>query len=187
MIESVIGVTIWTDDLERLLKFYRDTLGLKLRGRHGDFVNFAWGDMRLNLGLHDRVKGHSRDPYRIMISFGISDIHAEYRRLVERGVEFIRVPEQEFWGGWVATFLDPDGNILQFLERPKDQLNRRRADASGSAGRVRQPLDRETGGGAQHRAPRGLGPGAVLRRLWHRPEDQGRKVGAGPFAHDHGP
>ena len=118
MNDGVIGVTIWTEDLERLVKFYRDTLGLPLRGRHGDFVNFEWGIMRLNLGLHDRVTGPARDPFRIMISFGVSDIHDEYRRLSGQGVQFIRAPVQEFWGGWVATFLDPDGNTLQFLQKP---------------------------------------------------------------------
>ena len=117
MNQGVIGVTIWTDDLERLVGFYRDTLGLVLRGQKEGWANFAWGDMRLNLGLHDRVKGQAQDPYRMMISFGVSDIHGEYRRLVEQGVEFIRAPEQEDWGGWVATFLDPDDNLLQFLQR----------------------------------------------------------------------
>ena len=118
MNQGVIGVTIWTEDLQRLMSFYTETLGLKLRGHKGDFANFAWGDMRLNMGLHDKVKGHSGDPYRIMISFGVSDIHGEYERLKKQGVEFIRVPEQEEWGGWVSTFLDPDGNILQLLEKP---------------------------------------------------------------------
>ena len=118
MIDGVIGVTIWTDDLERLVGFYRDILGLTLRGHKGDFANFAWGEMRLNLGLHDRVEGSAKDPYRTMISFGVADIHGQYDRLRGQGVEFIRVPEQEFWGGWVATFLDPDGNILQLLQKP---------------------------------------------------------------------
>lgn len=118
MIEGVAGVTIWTEDLERLVTFYRDTLGLRLHRHHGDFVNFVFGDVRVNLGLHDRVKGQAGDPYRIMISLGVSDIHSEYGRLREHGVEFIRVPEQEGWGGWVATFRDPDGNILQFLQQP---------------------------------------------------------------------
>ena len=118
MNDGVIGVTIWTDDLERLVSFYSDTLQLELRGVKAGWANFAWGDMRLNLGLHDQVKGHSQDPYRMMISFGVSDIHDEHKRLNDQGVEFIRVPEQEGWGGWVATFLDPDGNILQLLQKP---------------------------------------------------------------------
>jgi predicted enzyme related to lactoylglutathione lyase len=115
--EGVIGVTVWTDDLERLLGFYRDTLGLRLRSRKGDWANFEWGSLRLNLGLHGGVKGRANDPYRIMITFGVSGIHDEYHRLKGQGVEFIRVPEQEHWGGWVATFLDPDGNILQMMQK----------------------------------------------------------------------
>ena len=85
MNEGVIGVTIWTEDLERLVKFYRDTLRLKLRGLKGDWANFEWGTMRLNLGLHDRVKDEARDPFRIMISFGVSGIQDEYGRLKEQG------------------------------------------------------------------------------------------------------
>ena len=118
MINGVVGVTIWTEDLDRLVTFYRDTLGLTLHRHHGDFVNFVFGDVRLNLGLHDGVKGNASDPYRVMINLGVTDMHSEYRRLREQGVEFIRVPEQEEWGGWVATFLDPDGNILQLLQQP---------------------------------------------------------------------
>ena len=119
MIEAVIGVTIWTDDLERLVGFYRDTLQLKLRDHKPGWANFAWGEMRLNLGLHDRVKGKSLDPYRIMVSFRVPDIDAEYQRLMEKDVEFIRVPETEHWGGRVTTFLDPDGNVLQLLQVPE--------------------------------------------------------------------
>ena len=118
MIEGVAGITIWTDDLDRLVEFYDGTLGLPLRGKKEGWVNFQWGDLRLNLGLHDRVAGKASDPYRIMISFGVTDIHGEHRRLSEMGVEFIRAPEQEEWGGWVATFLDPDGNVLQMLQQP---------------------------------------------------------------------
>lgn len=117
MNEGVIGITVWTEDLERLVAFYRDTLGLTLRGHKEGWANFEWGSLRLNLGLHDGVKGRSQDPYRIMISFGITDIHHEYHRLCDQGVEFIRHPEQEHWGGWVATFLDPDGNVLQLLQK----------------------------------------------------------------------
>ena len=116
MIDSVVGVTIWTENLEQLVSFYRDTMGLTVHRDHGDFVNFVFGPMRLNLGLHHEVKGQSSDPYRTMIHYAVDDIHAEHSRLSGLGVEFIRPPEQEEWGGWVATLLDPDGNILQLLQ-----------------------------------------------------------------------
>jgi predicted enzyme related to lactoylglutathione lyase len=118
MIAGVIGVIIWTDNLERLVTFYRDTLGLTPYSVRPHFVAFRWGEMRLSLGRHAKVSGPSKDPYRIMINLGVDNIHQVYEALAARGVHFLRPPEKEHWGGWIATFLDPDGNILQLLQQP---------------------------------------------------------------------
>ena len=118
MIEGVIGVTIWTADLDHLLPFYRDTLDLQLHSVQRDFVAFEWDGMRLNIGRHSEVEGRSREPYRIMVNLGVTDIHGVYEKLSAGGVEFLRPPEREHWGGWVSTFLDPDGNTLQLLQQP---------------------------------------------------------------------
>ncbi len=61
MIDGVVGVIIWTENLERLTQFYQETLGLTPHSRHQDFVSFQWGSMRLNLGYHDAVRGHAKD------------------------------------------------------------------------------------------------------------------------------
>ena len=116
MITGVVGVNIWTDNLEDLRSFYRDTLALPLHSDHGDFVAFRFGDMRLNLGLHRHVHGPTKEPHRVMVNLGVDDIHATHKRLLAKGVEFIRPPQKEGWGGWVATFKDPDGNLLQLLQ-----------------------------------------------------------------------
>ncbi len=116
MITGVIGVTFWTDDLERLYNFYNDVLRLPLHSRHEGFIAFELGEIRFNIGRHSEVSGQSKDPFRFMPHLGVDDIHAEARRLAGAGVEFIRQPEQETWGGWVATFKDPDGNVLQLLQ-----------------------------------------------------------------------
>ena len=121
MIEGLAGIIIWTDNLERLLPFYRDKLGLVPYSVQPDFVAFSFGDVRLSLGLHSQVSGASREPYRIMVNLGVRDIHKVYRELMARGVEFIRPPEREHWGGWVATFRDPDGNVLQLLQPSQGQ------------------------------------------------------------------
>ena len=75
--------------------------------------------MRLNLGTHSEVRGSTRDPYRIMVNLGTTDIHRLTQELLAKGVEFLRLPEQEHWGGYVATFSDPDGNLLQILQSPQ--------------------------------------------------------------------
>ena len=121
MIDGVVGVIIWTDDLDRMVEFYRDTLGLAPHSVRPDFVAFKWGEMRLSIGAHDEVSGKTSEPYRIMVNLGVDDIHDVHGTLVGRGVRFDRDPEQEHWGGWVATFRDPDGNMLQLLEQPPDR------------------------------------------------------------------
>lgn len=118
MIQNVAGVIIWTERLERLVPFYRDVLELPVHSERPDFVAFAFGEFRLSIGQHDGVRGAAQDPYRIMVNLGVKDIQAIYRSLSAKGAQFIRPPQREQWGGWVATLLDPDGNILQLLQQP---------------------------------------------------------------------
>ena len=119
-ITGLAGVLVWTET-ERfgaMARFYRDTLGLTPRSAKGDFINFDWAGVRLSVGVHDRVHGPSRDPLRVMIHLAVSDIRAVHARLSRAGVVFTREPEREDWGGWVATFADPDGNTLQLMQLP---------------------------------------------------------------------
>ena len=119
-ITGVAGVIVWTDRFDAMLRFYRDTLGLEPRGVKASFANFAWGGFRLSVAAHDGVRGPARDPLRVMLNLAVADIHAAHRRLEARGVVFSRPPERERWGGWVATFADPDGNTLQLLQLPPE-------------------------------------------------------------------
>lgn len=118
MIDGIVGVIIWTEHMESMTAFYRDTLRLPVHVIRPDFVAFRWGDMRFNIGEHSEVSGKNAEPQRIMVNFGTSEIHALHERLTASGVRFVRTPEREHWGGWVATFKDPDGNLLQLLQAP---------------------------------------------------------------------
>ena len=121
MIDGLAGVIIWTGDLDRLSSFYRDVLGLAPHSVRPEFVAFRWGGVRFSIGLHSEVAGRSAEPDRVMVNFQVADIHGAYERLKGRGVEFVRPPEREHWGGWVCTFTDPDGNRLQLLQQPSKQ------------------------------------------------------------------
>jgi predicted enzyme related to lactoylglutathione lyase len=119
-IQGIAGVLIWTDAerFETMARFYRDRLGLTPRTSKPDFINFDWGGVRLSVGVHDRVQGASRDPLRIMVNLAVDDIRGAHSRLAGAGVVFTRPPEREDWGGQVATFQDPDGNLLQLMQLP---------------------------------------------------------------------
>ena len=115
-ITGVAGVLVWTDNYESMVAFYRDVLRLEPKSEKSDHTNFVWGDFRLTIAIHSEVEGPAMDPLRMMLNFGVEEIHTVHERLCGSGVVFSRPPEQEPWGGWIATFQDPDGNILQLLQ-----------------------------------------------------------------------
>ena len=52
-----------------------------------------------------------------MLHLEVDDIEHEYIRLSQYGIKFLRVPEKEHWGGFIATFKDIDQNILQLIQK----------------------------------------------------------------------
>lgn len=119
-IQGLAGILIWTDAhrFPEMRRFYTDVLGLAPRSDRAGFINFAWGSVRLTVSVHEAVMGRATDALRLMVNFEVPDIHEAFTSLSARGVAFSRSPEQEAWGGWVATFSDPDGNTLQLFQLP---------------------------------------------------------------------
>lgn len=125
-ISGLAGLIVWTapDRFEAMRDFYIGALDLEPRSERDSFVSFGWGASdarapRLTITVHSQVDGRTRDPLRVMINLEVRDIASVHARLVERGVRFVRPPEREHFGGWVATFEDPDGNLVQLLEDPR--------------------------------------------------------------------
>lgn len=117
---DLAGVLIWTsaERFDDMRAFYVEVLGLEPRSDRHEFVNFVLGASRLSIAVHDHVAGVSSEPDRIMLNLGTTDIQKDADRLASLGVSFVREPEQESWGGWVATFYDPDGNAIQLMQQP---------------------------------------------------------------------
>jgi predicted enzyme related to lactoylglutathione lyase len=116
MIKGLCGATIWSEDLNNLLPFYRDVLGFKVGTEAPGFVVF--GDLTapaLALGTHSEVHGKNLDPARHMVGIATDDIKAEWKRLKDAGVEFVEDPK-DYGNLWLATFKDPEGNLVQLLQ-----------------------------------------------------------------------
>jgi predicted enzyme related to lactoylglutathione lyase len=116
MFKGLAGASIWSEDLNNLLPFYRDTIGLPLSIESPDFV--VLGDLdgaTLGLGTHSEVKGRNNDPARHMIVLMTDDVDAEFRRLKGLGVDFVDDPTN-FGEVIVATLKDPEGNYVQLLQ-----------------------------------------------------------------------
>lgn len=115
MITKVHSILIWSEDVKRLVPFYRDVLGLRPQAETEGFVVFILNGAGLAIGTHSEVRGRSQEPNRVMVNLRVDDCQGEYERLSKRGVEFIRTPTKDAIH-IIATFADPDGNVLQLLE-----------------------------------------------------------------------
>ena len=116
MIKGLAGATIWSEDLNRLLPFYRDTLGLEPRVQIPGFVVFGEANQpALALGTHSEVHGSNSDPARHMVGLLSDDVTKDWKRLKAAGVPFIEEPT-DYGNFRIATLKDPEGNLVQLLE-----------------------------------------------------------------------
>jgi predicted enzyme related to lactoylglutathione lyase len=118
MIKQFAGATIWSEDLTKLLPFYRDVLGLRVADQSPGFVLLGSGQPdvpALALGTHSEVHGRNTDPARHMVGFTSDDLMADWKRLKEAGVEFIEDPTS-YGDMSIATLKDPEGNLIQLWQ-----------------------------------------------------------------------
>jgi predicted enzyme related to lactoylglutathione lyase len=118
MASSFVGMSLWSEDLNNLLPFYRDTLGLKVTMESPDYVVLGGegeGAPWLGLGTHSEVHGLNNDAARHMVGISCTDIQGEVQRLKAAGVEFIQEPT-DYGDLWIATLKDPENNLVQLFE-----------------------------------------------------------------------
>jgi predicted enzyme related to lactoylglutathione lyase len=119
MIKKFAGASIWSEDLNNLLPFYRDVLGLKVVQQSEGFVVLGEENVEsatLGLGTHSDVHGSNSDPARHMVGLESDDLAADWQRLKEAGVEFIEDPTDYGGDMSIATLKDPEGNLVQLWQ-----------------------------------------------------------------------
>ena len=124
-IKAFDSVCIWSEKPEELARFYKEIIGLEIDsvidipGDKG--TCFVVGGVWFFIGYHDKISGQAKDPYRIMPGFVVDSVKETYEELSKKGVQFV-LPASTSPDGkyWVATAIDPEGNIIQFFsyDRP---------------------------------------------------------------------
>ena len=116
------AVRVFVTDWDRAIRFYTETLGIPTNWRSDEmgWAQLATGEGQLALERADPegVEGAALVGRFVGASLLVSDIDAVYRTLVARGVDFVAPPEKQAWGGALAHFQDPDGNVLTLFESP---------------------------------------------------------------------
>ena len=104
-------------DLDRAVRFYRDTLGLPfLFQAPPALAFFDCGGVRLML---TRPEGPEEGRGTSILYYVVDDIAGAHAALAARGVEFLnqprviaRMPDYDLW---MAAFHDSEGNLLELM------------------------------------------------------------------------
>jgi catechol 2,3-dioxygenase-like lactoylglutathione lyase family enzyme len=113
-------------DLERSLRFYGETLGLRVYREYGTgpdrgVVFFIGGGY---LEVTGRAAPVGVD--KISLWLQVPDIDEVHTRLATAGVDIVDTPERKPWGLLEMWIRDPDGLTIVIVEVPEDHPLRRR-------------------------------------------------------------
>ena len=110
------NVTIYVANMDRAVRFYTETLGLKLAYRFGDHWASVELGKGLTIGLHPASAESPKGPGGMSIGLELAgSLEEAIHRLEAKGVRFGQVVN-EGKAGKFAHFTDPDGNSLYLAE-----------------------------------------------------------------------
>lgn len=126
MIGSVEHMAIAAKNPADLAGWYRDTLGFEVVVDGGPKGIWFVGPLGAGATIEiipaseaapvDRARN---DPGWSHLAFTVADFNTAHQALVGKGIQFQGEPRQQGDGSWIAFFPDPDGNVLQIVQRPK--------------------------------------------------------------------
>lgn len=117
-------VTIWTNNIEKMRKFYCEVLGFQVKNDLGGYVEFENEGVRFAICMREAMYDYS-DEYKRQASgqaFELAfpcespeDVDTSYNRLITNGAIPVHKPENMPWNQRTALFADPDGNIHEIF------------------------------------------------------------------------
>ncbi|MGZ5511408.1 MAG: VOC family protein [Nitrososphaeraceae archaeon] len=121
MFGRIGSVILLVDDLERSAQFYKDTIGLKLKVKTTDWVEFF--EKGTTLALHPRKRRRKdvdddddRDGHpNVLVGFMVADLDQVVKDLRAKDVRFFKEPKTEPFGKH-AIILDPDDHLISIAE-----------------------------------------------------------------------
>ena len=113
-------IAINVKDLDRAVRFYRDTLGLSMLFQFPRLAFFDCGGVRLMLSLPEKPEF---DHESSIIYYKVEDIEGACASLRERGVSIEQGPQlvakMPTHDLWMAFLRDPDHNPLALMSEKK--------------------------------------------------------------------
>ena len=138
MTPRITGITLGVDNLERSLKFYRDGLGFPTQGIVGtEFEHGAVAFFDLQHGLKLAIWARKDLAHEAKVPLGPSsateftlghnvgskaEVDTVIAQVKQAGAVITDPPHDAFWGGYTASFQDPDGHLWEVAWNPDWEL-----------------------------------------------------------------
>jgi len=119
------NVTVYVSNMDAAVRFYSETLGLKLAYRFGDHWASIEAGRGLTIGLHPASE-ESPAGRKGSMTIGLEldgSIDEAVKTLKRRGIQFLGAINRGKAGAFVA-FEDPDGNLLYITELNWSHVNK---------------------------------------------------------------
>jgi lactoylglutathione lyase len=111
---KVGAVILLVSNMEKSIRFYRDTLGIPIKTKSKDWTEFFNKDTVL--ALHPaKKKSKMKTGSGMLIGFEVSDLDSTVKKLKEKRVKFFKKPKEEPFGKH-AIIQDPDGHLVSIAE-----------------------------------------------------------------------
>jgi lactoylglutathione lyase len=108
------AVILLVSNMEKSVKFYRDTLGLPIKTKSKDWTEFFNNDTVM--ALHPaKKKSNIKTDSDMLVGFEVGDLEATVKKLKEKKVKFFKKPKEEPFGKH-AIVQDPDGHLISIAE-----------------------------------------------------------------------
>ncbi len=110
-LKDVGVVMLGVEQLARAVAFYRDKLGLVLKGQNEGFAFLDGGGVTLCLS---EALARAGGPIAgaVEVVFSVEDVRGAHKALAARGIQFTHEPRTVTGPLWAANFNDPDGHKL---------------------------------------------------------------------------
>ena len=118
MITRMYAVWVYVKDKEESSDFYENVLGLKVKRKEGNWVEFDLG--RTAFALLEKEKSKEVKPQKTRIMFEVEDLEEMKQLLHKKKVKIVKIREESY--GKLLTFEDPNGHWLELFE-PKSKDN----------------------------------------------------------------
>lgn len=116
MIMKLDSAVFYSNDIDKIVSFYKDILGFVVEYQQGDkYISFIFpNDARL--GIKRKAEGREKPGAQTVLVSLENGIEILYESLKQKNISIYKELVIQDWGK-NFSILDPDGNKVQFVEK----------------------------------------------------------------------